>query len=91
MRRPIHFADQPRRNYQPLALTPLAVFTIFACDLSEPEQRTSSTDDPVVVRDSVVESPVQQPVTPTYDNVSYEEAESTFTARSHVISWTSIP
>lgn len=83
MRRPIHFAEQPRRNYLPLALTALAVLTIFACDRREPEQRTSSTDDPVVVSDSVVESPVQQPVTPTYENVSYEEAESTFTSRRY--------
>ena len=49
MRRPIHFAEQPRRNYLPLALTALAVLTIFACDRSEPEQRTTtSVNDPVV-------------------------------------------
>lgn len=83
MRRPIHFAEQPRRNYLPLALTALAVLTIFACDRSEPEQRTSITvDEPVVVNDSVVESPVQTS-TPSYENVTYEEAESTFTARRY--------
>ena len=83
MRRPIHFAEQPRRNYLPLALTALAVLTIFACDRSEPEQRTSTTvDEPVVVNDSVIESPVQSS-TPTYENVTYEEAESTFTSRRY--------
>ena len=83
MRRPIHFAEQPRRNYLPLALTALAVLTIFACDRSEPEQRTAAaTDEPVVVNDSVVESPVQS-TTPSYENVTYEEAESTFTSRRY--------
>src|SRR5688572_16431871 len=84
MRRPIHFAEQPRRNYLPLALTALAVLMIFACDRSEPEQRTTTTptDQPVVVNDSVVESPVQAR-TPTYENVTYEEAESTFTSRRY--------
>lgn len=83
MRRPIHFAEQPRRNYLPLALTALAVLTIFACDGSEPEPRTTTTvNDPVVVNDSVVESPVESN-TPTYENVTYEEAESTFTARRY--------
>ena len=84
MRRPIHFAEQPRRNYLPLALTALAVLTIFACDRSEPEQRTPTTsiNDPVVVDDSVIESPVQAS-TPSYENVTYEEAESTFTARRY--------
>src|SRR5687768_15704409 len=83
MRRPIHFAEQPRRNYLPLALTALAVLTIFACDRSEPEQRTTqSVDEPVVINDSVVESPVQTS-TPTYENVTYEEAESTFTSRRY--------
>jgi len=84
MRRPIHFAEQPRRNYLPLALTALAVLMIFACDRSEPEQRTTTTsvNDPVVVNDSVVESPVQA-ATPTYENVTYEEAESTFTLRRY--------
>ena len=83
MRRPIHFAEQPRRNYLPLALTALAVLTIFACDRREPEQRTSPTDDPVVVSDSVVESPVRSPVTPSYENVSYQQAESTFASRRY--------
>lgn len=84
MRRPIHFAEQPRRNYLPLALTALAVLTIFACDRSEPEQRTSTpaVNDPVVVNDSAVESPVQRS-TPRYQNVTYEEAESTFSARRY--------
>ena len=83
MRRPIHFAEQPRRNYLPLALTALAVLTIFACDRSEPEQRTNTTvDEPVVVNDSVVESPVRTS-TPSYENVTYEEAESTFTSRRY--------
>jgi Flp pilus assembly protein TadD len=83
MHRPIHFAEQPRRNYLPLALTALAVLTIFACDRSEPEQRvTTSVNDPVVVNDSVVESPVQTSA-PTYESVTYEEAESTFTSRRY--------
>ena len=83
MRRPIHFAEQPRRNYLPLALTALALLTIFACDRREPEQRaTTPTDEPVVVNDSVVESPVQTS-TSTYENVTYEEAESTFTSRRY--------
>ena len=83
MRRPIQFAEQPRRNYLPLALTALAVLTIFACDRSEPEQRTTSTvDEPVVVNDSVVESPVSTSA-PSYENVTYEEAESTFTSRRY--------
>ncbi len=84
MRRPIHFAEQPRRNYLPLALTALAVLTIFACDRSEPEQRTATPaiDDPVVVSDSVIESPVQTS-RPSYENVTYEEAESTFSARRY--------
>ena len=82
MRRPIHFAEQPRRNYLPLALTALAVLTIFACDRSEPEPRTTATDEPVVVNDSVVESPVE-PAKPSYENVTYEEAESTFTSRRY--------
>jgi Tfp pilus assembly protein PilF len=81
MRRPIHFAEQPRRNYLPLALTALALLTIFACDRREPEQRTT-TDDPVVINDSVIESPVQA-TTPSYENVTYEEAESTFTSRRY--------
>jgi Flp pilus assembly protein TadD len=85
MRRPIHFAEQPRRNYLPLALTALAVLTIFACDRKEPEQQTTTVtpvEEPVVVNDSVTESPVQS-VVPTYENVTYEEAESTFTARRY--------
>jgi tetratricopeptide (TPR) repeat protein len=83
MRRPIHFAEQPRRNYLPLAITALAVLTIFACDRSEPEQRTTSaTNEPVVVNDPVVDSPVQA-TTPSYENVTYEEAESTFTSRRY--------
>jgi len=83
MRRPIHFAEQPRRNYLPLALTALAVLTIFACDRSEPEQRTTTTvDEPVVVNDPVVDSPVQA-TTPSYENATYEEAESTFSARRY--------
>jgi Tfp pilus assembly protein PilF len=83
MRRPIHFAEQPRRNYLPLALTALAVLTIFACDRGEPKQRTSTTvDAPVVVNESVVESPVQSS-TPSYENVTYQEAESTFTSRRY--------
>jgi Tfp pilus assembly protein PilF len=83
MRRPIHFAEQPRRNYLPLALTALGLLTIFACDRREPEQRaTTPTDQPVVVNDSVVESPVRAS-TPAYENVTYEEAESTFTSRRY--------
>jgi Tfp pilus assembly protein PilF len=83
MRRPIHFAEQPRRNYLPLALTALAVLTIFACDRREPEQGSNTkVDQPVVVNDSVVESPVQTS-TPSYENVTYEEAESTFTSRRY--------
>ncbi len=83
MHRPIHFAEQPRRNYLPLALTALAVLTIFACDRSEPEQRTTTaTNEPVVVNDPVVEAPVQA-TTPSYENVTYEEAESTFTSRRY--------
>lgn len=82
MRRPIHFAEQPRRNYLPLALTALAVLTIFACDRREPEQRTTTVDEPVVVNDSVVETPVE-PAKPSYENVTYEEAESTFTSRRY--------
>jgi Tfp pilus assembly protein PilF len=85
MRRPIHFAEQPRRNYLPLALTALALLTIFACDRKEPEQQTTTVtpvEDPVVVNDSVTESPVQ-PVVPTYENVTYEEAESTFAGRRY--------
>jgi Tfp pilus assembly protein PilF len=83
MRRPIHFAEESRRNYLPLALTALALLTIFACDRREPEQRaTTPTDQPVVVDDSVVESPIQAS-TPTYENVTYEEAESTFTSRRY--------
>ena len=83
MRRPIQFAEQPRRNYLPLALTALAVLTIFACDRNEPVQRTSTTtDEPFVVNDSVIESPAQTS-TPSYENVTYEEAESTFTSRRY--------
>lgn len=83
MRRPIHFADEPRRNYLPLALTALALLTIFACDRREPEQRaTTPTDQSVVVNDSIVESPTQAR-TSTYENVTYEEAESTFTSRRY--------
>ena len=83
MRRPIHFAEQPRRDYLPLALTALALLTLFACDRREPEQQTTTpTDQPVVVSDSVVESPVQTS-TATYENVTYEEAESTFTSRRY--------
>ncbi len=83
MRRPIHFAEEPRRNYLPLALTALALLTIFACDRRESEQRTPTpTDEPVVVNDPVVESPVQER-TSTYENVTYEEAESTFTSRRY--------
>ena len=83
MRRPIHFAEQPRRNYLPLALTALALLAIFACDRKEPEQRPiTPTDDVVVVNDSVVESPIQTS-TPVYENVTYEEAESTFTSRRY--------
>jgi tetratricopeptide (TPR) repeat protein len=82
MRRPIHFAEQPRRNYLPLALTALAVLTIFACDRSEPEQRVTTTGEPVVVDDSVVESPVHTPA-PRYETVTYEEAESTFSGRRY--------
>ena len=83
MRRPIPFAEQPRRNYLPLALTALALLTIFACDRSEDEQPASTpADQPVVVNDSVVESPVAAS-TPTYENVTYEEAESSFTSRRY--------
>jgi tetratricopeptide (TPR) repeat protein len=83
MRRPIHFAEQPRRDYLPLALTALALLALFACDRREPEQQaTTPTDQPVVVNDSVVESPVQT-TTATYENVTYEEAESTFTSRRY--------
>ena len=84
MRRPIHFAAEPRRNYLPLALTALALITIFACDRSEDEQRvtTTPTDQPVVVDDPVVESPVRD-TTPSYENVTYEEAESAFTSRRY--------
>ena len=86
MRRPIHFAEQPRRNYLPLALTALALLTIFACDGKESEQQQTTSiatvNKPVVVNDSGTESPVQ-PVVPTYENVTYEEAESTFTARRY--------
>jgi Tfp pilus assembly protein PilF len=82
MRRPIHFAEQPRRNYVPLALTALALLTIFACDRRESEQRTTPTDEPVVIKDSVVDSPVQA-TTPSYENVTYEEAEATFTSRRY--------
>jgi tetratricopeptide (TPR) repeat protein len=83
MRRPIHFAEHPRRNYLPLALTALALLTIFACDRREPEQGvTSSTDQPVVVNNPVVE-PSSQARTPTYENATYEEAEATFTSRRY--------
>ena len=83
MRRPIHFAEQPRRNYLPLALTALALLTIFACDRRDAQQSlTTPTDQPVVVSDPVIESPVET-TTPTYENVTYEEAESTFTSRRY--------
>lgn len=83
MRRPIHIAVEPRRNYLPLALTALALLTIFACDRREPEQTTTTpTDQPVVVDDPVIETPVESR-TPTYENVTYEEAESTFTSRRY--------
>src|SRR5688572_28275053 len=81
MRRPIHFAEQPRRNYLPLALTALALLTLFACDRSEDQQpvTTTPTDQPVVVNDPVVESPV----TPSYENVTYEEAESVYASHRY--------
>jgi tetratricopeptide (TPR) repeat protein len=83
MRRPIQFAEQPRRNYLPLALTALALLTIFACDRREDEQPTTTpADEPVVVNDPVIESPVAA-TTPTYENVTYEEAESAFTSRRY--------
>lgn len=84
MRRPIHFAEEPRRNYLPLALTAIALLTIFACDDKESEQRltTQSTEPPVVVNDSVSESTVGTP-TVTYQNVTYKEAESTFNERRY--------
>jgi Flp pilus assembly protein TadD len=82
MRRPIHFAEEPRRNYLPIALTALALLTIFACDRREPEQQQTSIEEPVVIRDSLIESPTQT-TTPTYENVTYEEAESTFTSRRY--------
>ena len=84
MRRPIHFAEEPRRNYLPLALTALALLAIFACDDKESEQRvtTQSTEPPVVVDDSVTESPASIP-TVTYQNVTYREAESTFNERRY--------
>jgi Tfp pilus assembly protein PilF len=85
MRRPIRFAEHPRRNYLPLALTALALLTIFACDRRESEQQTTTVtpvDEPVVVNDPVTELPVQSSV-PAYENVTYEEAESTFTARRY--------
>jgi Tfp pilus assembly protein PilF len=83
MRRPIQFAEQPGRNYLPLALTALALLTIFACDRREEEQAaTTPTDQPVVVDDSVVESPITAS-TRTYENITYEEAESTFTSRRY--------
>ena len=84
MRRPIHFAEEPRRNYVPLALTALALLTIFACDDKEPEQRvtTESSAPPVVVSDSVREPTVSTPTT-TFENVTYEQAESSFTERRY--------
>jgi Tfp pilus assembly protein PilF len=84
MRRTIDFAEQHRRNYVPLALTALALLTIFACDRRDSKQDvgTTPTDQAVVVNDSVVESPVQSNA-PTYENVTYEEAESTFTSRRY--------
>lgn len=82
MRHPIHFAEQPRRNYLPLALTALALLTIFACDRREPEQSSSTTTDQPVVAQPVVESPVVAS-TPTFENVTYEQAESSFTARRY--------
>jgi Tfp pilus assembly protein PilF len=83
MRRPIHFAAEPRRNYLPLALTALALLTIFACDRREPEQTTTTpTDQPVVIDDSVVEAPVDSRSS-TYEDVTYEEAESTVTSRRY--------
>lgn len=84
MRRPIHFAEEPRRNYLPLALTALALLTIFACDDRDSEQRvtTQSTEPPVVVNDSVSETPASIP-TVTYQNVTYREAESTFNERRY--------
>jgi Flp pilus assembly protein TadD len=84
MRRPIHFAEEPRRNYLPFALTALALLTIFACDDKETEQRvtTQSTEPPVVVNDQVSETPATIP-TVTYENVTYKEAESTFNERRY--------
>jgi Tfp pilus assembly protein PilF len=83
MRRPIQFAEPSRRNYLPLALTALALVTIFACDRREEEQATTTpTDEPVVVSESKVESPAPAS-TPTYENVTYEEAESAFTSRRY--------
>ncbi len=84
MRRSIHFAEEPRRNYLPFALTALALLTIFACDDKESGQRvtTQSTEPPVVVNDSVSESTVS-PSTVTYENVTYREAESTFNERRY--------
>ncbi|MGQ0715165.1 MAG: tetratricopeptide repeat protein [Gemmatimonadaceae bacterium] len=84
MRRPIHFADEPRRNYLPFALTGLAVLAIFACDGKDSEQRvaTASSQPPVVVDGSVREPVVETPAT-TFDSVAYGEAESRFSARRY--------
>lgn len=86
MRHQIHLAEEPRRNYLPVALTALAVLTIFACDRRSSKETATSqpTQPPVVVEEPVIQETVEPPVVArSCENVTYEDAESVFRERKY--------